>query len=98
MEKSIDSQSSVNERHRKVINRLLDGFEGKLSTSKYVTLAKCSTDPLIILDAVDELDLRQIRVNPRPPSNPMAAPECCHREGGPDRRATQSRAPSVGSS
>jgi Fic family protein len=27
-----------------VINRLLDGFEGKLSTSKYAKLAKCSGD------------------------------------------------------
>jgi Fic family protein len=29
---------------RKVINRLLNGFDGKLSTSKYAKLAKCSTD------------------------------------------------------
>ncbi|HEX4086525.1 MAG TPA: Fic family protein [Chthoniobacteraceae bacterium] len=34
----------VNERQRKVINRLLDGFEGKLSSSKYAKLAKCSAD------------------------------------------------------
>ncbi|MEX1117792.1 MAG: Fic family protein [Terrimicrobiaceae bacterium] len=34
----------VNERQRKVINRLLDGFEGKLSTSKYAKVAKCSND------------------------------------------------------
>jgi len=27
-----------------VINRLLDGFEGKLSTSKYARLANCSGD------------------------------------------------------
>jgi len=40
----INSQLSVNERQRKVINRLLDGFEGKLSTSKYAKLAKCSAD------------------------------------------------------
>ena len=40
----INHQSPVNERQRKVINRLLDGFEGKLSTSKYVKLAKCSAD------------------------------------------------------
>lgn len=40
----INSQSPVNDRQRKVINRLLDGFEGKLSTSKYATLAKCSAD------------------------------------------------------
>ncbi len=40
----INSRTSVNERQRKVINRLLDGFEGKLSTSKYARLAKCSGD------------------------------------------------------
>ncbi len=40
----INSQLPVNERQRKVINRLLDGFEGKLSTSKYARLAKCSAD------------------------------------------------------
>ena len=34
----------VNERQRKVLNRLLDGFEGALTTSKYAKLAKCSTD------------------------------------------------------
>ncbi|MEI7731279.1 MAG: Fic family protein [Verrucomicrobiota bacterium] len=40
----IHNQSPVNERQRKVINRLLDDFEGKLSTSKYAKLAKCSND------------------------------------------------------
>ncbi len=40
----INTQSVVNERQRKVINRLLDGFEGKLSTSKYAKLAQCSGD------------------------------------------------------
>ncbi len=40
----INSRIPVNERQRKVINRLLDGFEGKLSTSKYAKLAKCSAD------------------------------------------------------
>jgi len=34
----------VNERQRTVLNRLLDGFDGHLSTSKYAKLAKCSTD------------------------------------------------------
>ena len=34
----------VNDRQRKVINRMLDGFEGFLSTSKYAKLAKCSPD------------------------------------------------------
>jgi len=34
----------VNDRQRKVINLLLDDFEGKLSTSKYAKLTKCSAD------------------------------------------------------
>ncbi len=34
----------VNERQRVVINRLLDRFEGHLTSSKYAKLAKCSTD------------------------------------------------------
>lgn len=35
---------TVNERQRKVINRLMDGFEGNLTTSKYARLTGCSTD------------------------------------------------------
>jgi Fic family protein len=35
---------SLNERQRLVLNRLLDGFEGKLMSSKYAKLAKCSQD------------------------------------------------------
>ena len=34
----------INERQRKIINRLLDGFEGKLTSSKWAKLAKCSSD------------------------------------------------------
>ena len=40
----INHQTPVNERQRQVINRLLDGFVGKLSTSKYAKLANCSGD------------------------------------------------------
>jgi len=34
----------INERQRVIINRLLDGFVGKLTSSKYAKLAKCSQD------------------------------------------------------
>lgn len=34
----------INARQRLVINRLLDGFEGLLTSSKYARLARCSTD------------------------------------------------------
>jgi Fic family protein len=34
----------LNERQRLVLNRLLDGFEGKITTSKWAKLGKCSQD------------------------------------------------------
>lgn len=34
----------INERMRKVINRLWDGFDGKLTTSKWAKICKCSQD------------------------------------------------------
>jgi Fic family protein len=34
----------LNERQRKVLNRLLDGFDGKLTTSKWAALMKSSSD------------------------------------------------------
>jgi Fic family protein len=38
------NQLHLNERQRGSINRLLDGFEGKLTSGKYAKLAKCSPD------------------------------------------------------
>ncbi|MGN6626643.1 MAG: Fic family protein, partial [Tepidisphaeraceae bacterium] len=38
------NRQPVNERQRLVLNRMLNGFEGFLSTAKYAKLAKCSTD------------------------------------------------------
>jgi Fic family protein len=34
----------INDRQRQMLNRLLEGFEGKLTTSKWAKLAKCSQD------------------------------------------------------
>lgn len=34
----------LNKRQVKIINRLLNGFDGKLTTSKWAALAKSSTD------------------------------------------------------
>jgi Fic family protein len=34
----------MNERQIKLVNRLLDGFEGKLTTGKWAKIAKCSPD------------------------------------------------------
>jgi Fic family protein len=35
---------TLNERQRTILNRLLDGFEGKLTNAKWAKLAKCSSD------------------------------------------------------
>ena len=35
---------SLNDRQRKIVNRLLNGFEGKLTSSKWAKLANCSQD------------------------------------------------------
>lgn len=49
------AKEPVNKRQIKVLNRLLDGFEGKLTTSKWAKLAKCSQDTAYrdILDLVE---------------------------------------------
>ncbi len=36
--------SPINRRQRQMLNRLLDGFEGKLTTSKWAKITKCSQD------------------------------------------------------
>jgi Fic family protein len=36
--------SNLNDRQRLLLNKLLDGFEGKLNTSKWAKIAKCSSD------------------------------------------------------
>ena len=40
----VHATEPLNERQRLVVNRLLNGFEGKLTSSKYAILAKCSQD------------------------------------------------------
>jgi len=51
---------SFNKRQRLVINRLLNGFEGKLTSSKWAKLAKCSQDTA--LRDIEDLVARVILV------------------------------------
>jgi Fic family protein len=46
----------LNDRQRLIINKLLDGFEGKLTSSKWAKIAKCSQDTALrdILDLVKQ--------------------------------------------
>ena len=41
------NEIEINERQRKIINRLWDGFDGKLTSSKYAKINKCSQDTAI---------------------------------------------------
>jgi Fic family protein len=50
----------LNDRQRKVLNRLLDGFEGKLTSSKWAKLTRCSQDTA--LRDIDDLVKRGILV------------------------------------
>ena len=38
------ASNPINERQAKVLNRLLDGFDGKLTSGKWASIAKCSPD------------------------------------------------------
>lgn len=53
--------NQINERQRKVLNRLLDGFEGKLTSSKWAKLTKVSQDTAArdIKDLIEKEMLRQ---------------------------------------
>ncbi len=53
-----NSGQSFNDRQRLVINRLLDRFEGKLTSSKWAKLAKCSQDTA--LRDIDDLLARGV--------------------------------------
>lgn len=55
------AQASLNERQVKVLNRLLDGFEGKLTTSKWAKLTKSSQDTAYrdILDLIERGALKK---------------------------------------
>jgi Fic family protein len=50
--------SSFNERQRSLMNRLIDGFDGKLTSSKWAKIAKCSQDTA--LRDIDDLVRRGV--------------------------------------
>ena len=55
--------TGVNDRQRLIINRLLDGFQGNLTTSKYASLTRCSTDTAL-RDIRELLDRGILTQNP----------------------------------
>lgn len=57
----LHEHTPLNERQRLVLNKLLDGFDGKLKTSKWARIAKCSSDTALrdIKDLIEKGILQQ---------------------------------------
>ncbi len=57
----IHENTAINQRQRLVLNKLLDGFEGKLKSSKWAKIAKCSPDTALrdIKDLMEKNILQQ---------------------------------------
>jgi Fic family protein len=54
------SKIMLNERQRRVLNRLFDGFDGKLTSSKWAKLGKCSQDTAL-RDIEQMIELRILK-------------------------------------
>jgi Fic family protein len=67
---------SFNDRQRKVINRLMDGFEGKLTSSKWAKLTKCSQDTALrdIADLIERKILKKDEAGGRSTSYQLCLP------------------------
>ena len=54
-------ETLLNSRQRLMLNKLFDGFDGKLKTSKWAKMAKCSPDTALrdIKDLMDKGILKQ---------------------------------------
>ena len=57
----IHETTPINERQRLMLNKVLDGFDGKLKSSKWAKIAKCSTDTALrdINDLIEKGILRK---------------------------------------
>lgn len=57
----IHEHTAINARQRLMINKLFDGFDGKLKSSKWAKITKCSTDTALrdIKDLIDKGILKQ---------------------------------------
>jgi Fic family protein len=57
----LHEQTPINERQRLMLNKLFDGFDGKLQTSKWAKITKTSTDTALrdIKDLIEKGILQQ---------------------------------------
>lgn len=57
------SSENFNDRQKKIVNKLLDGFEGKLTSSKWAAIGKCSQDTAL-RDIEDLIKRKVLKKNP----------------------------------
>ena len=64
---NLNATKLQNERQKLLLNTLLDGFDGKLTSSKWAKIAKCSTDTALrdIQDLIDKNILRKTEAGGR---------------------------------
>jgi Fic family protein len=69
--------AALNERQRDMLNRLLDGFEGKLTSSKWAAIQKCSPDTALrdITDLLERAILVKDEGGGRSTSYSLAQPD-----------------------
>ena len=72
-----------NERQREIVNRLLNGFEGKLTSSKWAKLAQCSQDTALrdIEDLISKKVLVKDAAGGRSTSYSLAKAKECGGQG-----------------
>jgi Fic family protein len=82
-----NAEAKLNDRQRLIVSRLLNGFEGKLTSSKYAILAKCSQDTATrdIDDLIKQGILTKDPGGGRSTSYSLAAPGEQHGLTFPDR-------------
>lgn len=73
------AEIAVNERQRRMINHLLDGFEGKLTTAKWAKITKCSHDTALrdINELISNGILLRSNAGGRSTSYDLATPSIC---------------------
>jgi len=69
----------MNERQMELLNRLLDGFDGKLTSSKWAAIAQCSPDTALrdINDLLASGVLRRSESGGRSTSYELPLPSQC---------------------
>lgn len=79
--------TTINDRQKKLLNKLMDGFDGKLTSSKWAKIAKCSKDSAIrdINDLIEKGILQKEAAGGRSTNYELKGLPAGNRVDGPER-------------